>query len=266
MMGRCATCCGRIQKVCHLCALPFQLLKYSCARFLCPYPLVELTGWGVSPRGAGFLFGRDITQSFNFMNNLDLVARAHQLVMEGYKHMHNGEIVTVWSAPKWVSRRASRQLTRRSSLTLTFLACSSVIATDAATLLPFSSLTRTSSRSTSRLMLRRRRPRASRQSGRYQNIVRATPAVTRRQMDAQLTLCLFGLSPLRPLSPVSACRATSCSHTCFHLGRSADSPLVSFVRLLCPLPVTKRTPFRRNHHVEKFASPVLEILDSLGWQ
>lgn len=36
------------------------------------------------------------------MNNIDLVARAHQLVMEGYKHMHDKKIVTVWSAPKYV--------------------------------------------------------------------------------------------------------------------------------------------------------------------
>ena len=86
----------------------------------------ELTGWGVSPRGAGFLFGRDITQSFNFMNNLDLVARAHQLVMEGYKHMHDRQIVTVWSAPKCVvpclhygrSQALCRRLTKAPSLIL----------------------------------------------------------------------------------------------------------------------------------------------------
>ena len=69
---------------------------------LSAHPPAELTGWGVSPRGAGFLFGRDITQSFNYMNGLAFVARAHQLVMEGYKHMHDRQIVTVWSAPKHV--------------------------------------------------------------------------------------------------------------------------------------------------------------------
>ena len=42
----------------------------------------EKPGWGVSPRGAGFTFGADITSQFNRNNNLTLVARAHQLVME----------------------------------------------------------------------------------------------------------------------------------------------------------------------------------------
>lgn len=34
-------------------------------------------GWGVSPRGAGFTFGADITTAFCYRNNLDLIARAH---------------------------------------------------------------------------------------------------------------------------------------------------------------------------------------------
>jgi hypothetical protein len=39
-------------------------------------------GWGISPRGAGYTFGQDITEQFNHTNGLDLIARAHQLVME----------------------------------------------------------------------------------------------------------------------------------------------------------------------------------------
>jgi serine/threonine-protein phosphatase 4 catalytic subunit len=64
----------------------------------------DLTGWAVSPRGAGFLFGSDIVQQFNHDNNLDLIARAHQLVMEGYKQMFDDTLVTVWSAPNYCSR------------------------------------------------------------------------------------------------------------------------------------------------------------------
>ena len=41
-------------------------------------------GWGISPRGAGYTFGQDIAAQFNHTNGLTLVARAHQLVMEGY--------------------------------------------------------------------------------------------------------------------------------------------------------------------------------------
>jgi serine/threonine-protein phosphatase 2A catalytic subunit len=39
-------------------------------------------GWGISPRGAGYTFGPDISEQFNHTNGLKLVARAHQLVME----------------------------------------------------------------------------------------------------------------------------------------------------------------------------------------
>ena len=64
----------------------------------------EMVGWGVSPRGAGFLFGKDKVDEFNHKNNIDLIARAHQLVMEGYKEQFNRSLVTVWSAPNYCYR------------------------------------------------------------------------------------------------------------------------------------------------------------------
>lgn len=42
----------------------------------------DRTGWGISPRGAGYTFGQDISEAFNHTNGLTLVSRAHQLVME----------------------------------------------------------------------------------------------------------------------------------------------------------------------------------------
>ena len=64
----------------------------------------EMTGWGLSPRGAGYLFGGDICKQFTFVNGLQFIARAHQLVMEGYKWTFGGDLVTVWSAPNYCYR------------------------------------------------------------------------------------------------------------------------------------------------------------------
>ncbi|KAJ6886440.1 hypothetical protein NC651_026968 [Populus alba x Populus x berolinensis] len=61
-------------------------------------------GWGLSPRGAGFLFGGSVVTSFTHANNIDYICRAHQLVMEGYKWMFRNQIVTVWSAPNYCYR------------------------------------------------------------------------------------------------------------------------------------------------------------------
>ena len=74
----------------------------------------DIEGWGLSPRGAGYLFGADVVAKFNEINHIDLIARAHQLVMEGYKTMFpvkgpkGGQavdsLVTVWSAPNYCYR------------------------------------------------------------------------------------------------------------------------------------------------------------------
>jgi serine/threonine-protein phosphatase 2A catalytic subunit len=64
----------------------------------------DRVGWGISPRGAGFTFGQDVTAAFNFRNGLRTVARAHQLVMEGYNWSHEQNVVTIFSAPNYCYR------------------------------------------------------------------------------------------------------------------------------------------------------------------
>ncbi|KAL8745378.1 MAG: hypothetical protein Q9190_002479 [Brigantiaea leucoxantha] len=61
--------------------------------------------WAISPRGAGWLFGNKVATEFNHVNGFQLIARAHQLVNEGYKwHFDDKSVVTVWSAPNYCYR------------------------------------------------------------------------------------------------------------------------------------------------------------------
>jgi len=64
----------------------------------------DIETWQVSPRGAGWLFGSRVTKEFVTINNLEVIARAHQLVHDGYKFMFDKQLVTVWSAPNYCYR------------------------------------------------------------------------------------------------------------------------------------------------------------------
>ena len=58
----------------------------------------------MSPRGCGYLFGDEIVSEFCHTNDITQIARAHQLVMDGYKKMFDDMLVTVWSAPNYCYR------------------------------------------------------------------------------------------------------------------------------------------------------------------
>jgi len=64
----------------------------------------DIQGWGISARGAGYVFGPDIADQFLYANGLELIARSHQLAMDGFKYFFNRLLVTVWSAPNYCYR------------------------------------------------------------------------------------------------------------------------------------------------------------------
>ena len=64
----------------------------------------EREGWGQSPRGAGFVFGGDISSKFNFTNKLSLICRAHQLQQNGFQWSHENNVLTIFSAPNYCYR------------------------------------------------------------------------------------------------------------------------------------------------------------------
>lgn len=61
----------------------------------------DIEGWGLSPRGAGYLFGADVVKQFIHTNNLDLIARAHQLVRNSllYSFTRIGMVLNLPSFP-----------------------------------------------------------------------------------------------------------------------------------------------------------------------
>ena len=61
-------------------------------------------GMRMSSRGAGYLFGKKPVDEFCEINNVSLIARAHQLVMQGYEYHFDKKLVTVWSAPNYCGR------------------------------------------------------------------------------------------------------------------------------------------------------------------
>jgi serine/threonine-protein phosphatase 6 catalytic subunit len=65
----------------------------------------QVDTWVLSNRGAGWLFGYKVVKEFNYINGISLIARAHQLVDEGFMYWFpDNVLVTIWSAPNYCYR------------------------------------------------------------------------------------------------------------------------------------------------------------------
>jgi protein phosphatase len=60
-------------------------------------PCETIKGTIASPRGAGKLFGPDITKKILKILNTKLLIRSHQSFFEGYKQFHDNKILTIFS-------------------------------------------------------------------------------------------------------------------------------------------------------------------------
>ncbi|KAI7830097.1 Serine/threonine-protein phosphatase 5 [Kickxella alabastrina] len=58
-------------------------------------------GRAPSPRGTAIQYGPDVTKEFCATNGLTMVIRSHQQMDEGYEIAHDGQMVTVFSAPNY---------------------------------------------------------------------------------------------------------------------------------------------------------------------
>lgn len=70
---------------------------------------VEIDGLHPSPRGAGLLFGRDITRAVLGRVNARVLIRGHEPCYDGYKVDHEGKVLTVFSrkGPPYFNERGA---------------------------------------------------------------------------------------------------------------------------------------------------------------
>eukprot|EP00484_Ammonia_sp_Unknown_P018174 CAMPEP_0197029642 /NCGR_PEP_ID=MMETSP1384-20130603/9048_1 /TAXON_ID=29189 /ORGANISM="Ammonia sp." /LENGTH=531 /DNA_ID=CAMNT_0042458849 /DNA_START=61 /DNA_END=1656 /DNA_ORIENTATION=+ len=68
----------------------------------------EMKGLAPSKRGGGTMFGPDVTQKFLSLNNLELIVRSHEVQEEGYKVLHDGKLITIFSAPNYVDQMGNK--------------------------------------------------------------------------------------------------------------------------------------------------------------
>uniref|UniRef100_M4BSB8 Serine/threonine-protein phosphatase n=1 Tax=Hyaloperonospora arabidopsidis (strain Emoy2) TaxID=559515 RepID=M4BSB8_HYAAE len=65
-------------------------------------------GWRPSSRGAGVEFGPDITKAFCVQNGLSLIIRSHECRAEGFDIVHDGLLLTVFSASSYCGSQTNK--------------------------------------------------------------------------------------------------------------------------------------------------------------
>ncbi|XP_003746749.3 serine/threonine-protein phosphatase PP1 [Galendromus occidentalis] len=86
-------------------------------------PNRDSDGWTESARGVGFMFGKTPLWQFLEKFDLDLLARAHEVVQDGYEFFGMRRCVTIFSAPKYCDQfdNAGGMMRVSSDLTCSFI-------------------------------------------------------------------------------------------------------------------------------------------------
>jgi len=64
-------------------------------------PDKNIQNWGENDRGVSYTFGKYQVTKFLEKNNIDLICRAHQVVVDGYEFFCDRDFVTLFSAPDY---------------------------------------------------------------------------------------------------------------------------------------------------------------------
>ncbi|KRY70733.1 Serine/threonine-protein phosphatase PP1 [Trichinella pseudospiralis] len=67
-------------------------------------PDVNAVGWMRSNRGVSYKFGPDVVEEFCQRMEVDLIARAHQVVENGWEFFADTKLVTIFSAPNYCNQ------------------------------------------------------------------------------------------------------------------------------------------------------------------